>query len=238
MSNTGFSALIIASAHGHSDAVKYLINEAKANVNLVHENKVTSLMYAAASGKVDTMKVLLEDGKVDVNALHTNGGSALIEACTAGASEAIAFLVENGAKYDIIDNDGVTPLMAIAAQGNLAGVTSILNKLKNDMNAEQLKDHINLFSFSGGSAVMFAAAGGHSEAMATLIDLGADVNAIAQATPDYLVKLAKMIEDGSVNDEDPHVDGVTATHVAAQGGHLESVKMLINAKTDAKVILM
>lgn len=236
MSSTGFNALIIASAHGHSDAVKYLIKEANADVNLVHENKVSSLMYAAASGKVDTMKVLLEDGKVDINALHTNGGSALIEACTAGASEAVAFLVENGAKYDIIDKDGVTPLMAIAAQGSLDGVTTILDALKKDMSAEQLAEHINLFSYSGGSSVMFAAAGGHSEAMSALIDLGADVNAVAQATPEYLVKLAEMIEAGTVQDEDPHVDGVTAAHVAAQGGHLESVQILIDAGADVTVL--
>ena len=236
MSTTGFNALIIGSAHGHSEVVKFLINEANADVNLVHDNKVTSLMYAAASGKVDTMKVLLEDGKVDVNALHTNGGSALIEACTAGASEAISFLVENGANYDIVDNDGVTPLMAIAAQGNLTGVSTILDALKKDMNEDQLAEHINLFSFSGGSAVMFAAAGGHSEAMSALIALGADVNAVAQATPDYLVKLATMIEEGTVQDEDPHVDGVTAAHVAAQGGHLESVKILIDAKADVTIL--
>lgn len=236
MSTTGFNAVIIASAHGHSDAVKYLINEANADVNLVHDNKVTSLMYAAASGKIDAMKVLLEEGKVDINALHTNGGSALIEACTAGAAEAVTFLVENGAKYDLIDDDGVTPLMAIAAQGNSTGVTTILNALKKDMSAAQLTEHINLFSYSGGSSVMFAAAGGHREAMSALIDLGADVNAIAQATPDYLVKLAKMIQEGTVKDEDPHVDGVTATHVAAQGGHLDCVKMLIGAGADVTVL--
>jgi len=236
MSTTGFNALIIASAHGHSEAAKYLINDAKADVNLVHDNKVTSLMYAAASGKIDTMKVLLEDGKVDVNALHTNGGSALIEACTAGASEAISFLVQNGAKFDIIDYDGVTPLMAIAAQGNIEGVTTILDALKKEMNPAQLTEHINLFSYSGGSAVMFAAAGGHSEAMKALIELGADVNAIAQATPEYLEKLAVMIQEGTVQDDDPHVDGVTAAHVAAQGGHLESVNILIDAKADVTIL--
>jgi len=84
--------------------------------------------------------------------------------------------------------------------------------------------------------VMFAAAGGHSDAMSALIELGADVDAIAQATPDYLVKLAKMIEEGTVKDEDPHVDGVTAAHVAAQGGHLESVKILIDAGADVTVL--
>lgn len=235
MSTTGFNALIIASAHGHTDAVKYLITEANADVNLVHENKVGALMYAAASGHVDTMKVLLQDGNVEINALHTNGGSALIEACTAGASDAISFLISNGADYKVIDYDGVTPLMAIAAQGNVTGVNAVINALRNDMSDSDLKDHINRFSFSGGSAVMFAAAGGHSEATKVLIDLGADVNAIAQATPEYLDKLATMIEEGTIDDSDPHVDGVTAVHVAAQGGHLDCVNILIEAGADVTV---
>ena len=235
MSTTGFNAVIIASAHGHTDAVKYLINEAHANVNLVHDNQVSALMYAAASGHVDTMKVLLDEGKVDINALHTNGGSALIEACTAGASDAIAFLIESGATYNIVDNDGVTPLMAIAAQGDIRGVNTIIEALKKDMNSVQLKDHINLFSFSGGSAVMFAAAGGHAEATKALIDLGADVNAVAQATPAYLDKLAIMIQEGTVDDNDPHVDGVTAVHVAAQGGHLDCINILVEAGADVAI---
>lgn len=236
MSATGFNAVIIASAHGHTDAVKFLITEAGADVNSVHENEVTSLMYAAASGHVETMKVLIEDGKVEINALHTNGGSALIEACTAGATDAVEFLIENGAEYNIVDLDGVTPLMAMAAQGNLTGVNAIIDRLKGDMNADQLKEHVNLFSFSGGSAVMFAAAGGHTDATEALITLGADVNAVAQATPEYLEKLAVMIEEGTVDDNDPHVDGVTATHVAAQGGHLDCVKALIKAGVDVTII--
>jgi len=236
MSLTGFNALIIASAHGHADAVKYLINEAGADVKLVHDNSVTSLMYAAASGHVETMRVLLEDGKDDINALHTNGGSSLIEACTAGATDAIKFLIEKGANYNMQDNDGVTPLMAIAAQGDVDGVGHVLEALKKDMDDSQLTEHINLFSYSGGSAVMFAAAGGHAKATSELIKLGADINAIAQATPEYLEKLAVMIEEGTVEENDPHVDGVTAVHVAAQGGHLETVEILTEANADVTIL--
>ena len=43
ISNTGFSPLIIASAHGHLDAVEYLL-DAGADANAVHDNKVTPLM--------------------------------------------------------------------------------------------------------------------------------------------------------------------------------------------------
>ena len=70
-----------------------------------------------------------------------------------------------------------------------------------------------------------------------MIDRGADVNAIATATPDYLEKLAKMIEDGTVDPEqDPHVDGVTGVHVAAEEGHLECVNLLIAAGADVTVV--
>eukprot|EP00559_Dactyliosolen_fragilissimus_P007848 CAMPEP_0184863496 /NCGR_PEP_ID=MMETSP0580-20130426/11298_1 /TAXON_ID=1118495 /ORGANISM="Dactyliosolen fragilissimus" /LENGTH=920 /DNA_ID=CAMNT_0027361861 /DNA_START=180 /DNA_END=2942 /DNA_ORIENTATION=+ len=236
ISTTGFTAVIIAAAHGHTDAVKYLINQSGADAKLVHDNGVTSLMYAAASGHVETMKVIVQDGGVDVNSLHTNGGSALIEASTAGAADAIQFLIQNGANYDILDLDGVTPLMAIASQGNSTGLTYVLDALKNDMDSEKLKEHINLFAFSGGSAVMFSAAGGHEESTNILIKHGADVNAIAQATPEYLEKLAKMIEEGTAEEEEPHVDGVTALHVAAQAGHLGCVDILIEAGADVGIL--
>jgi len=233
MSATGFTALIIAAAHGHADTIKYLLNEAGADAKLVHDNNVTSLMYAAASGHIDTMNVLLYYGKVNINDLHSNGGSALLEASTTGAVEAIRFLINHGARYDIIDNDGVTPLMAIASQGNVTGLNFILDSLKLDMDREKLREHINLFAFSGGSAIMFSAAGGHTEVTKILIDHGADVNAIAHATPLYKDKLKKMIENGVADDSDPHVDGVTALHVASQGGHLGCIDILI--KADAEV---
>ena len=85
VSGTGFTALIIAAAHGHSSAIEYLLKDAKADVNAMHETHVTPLMYAEASRHAGVMKLLLEVGKVDVNELHTNGGLALLEAATGGA---------------------------------------------------------------------------------------------------------------------------------------------------------
>ena len=56
---------------------------------------------------------------------------------------------------------------------------------------------------------MLAAAGGHPKCTKLMIDEGADVNAIATATPDYPEKLAKITEEGRVDpNEDPRVDGV------------------------------
>ena len=237
VSNTGFTALIIASAHGHTGAIEYLLKDAKADVNAMHETHVTPLMYAAASGHIDAMKLLLDVGKVDVNEHHTNGGSALLEAATGGAGEAMTFLLEKGAKADLVDLDGVTPLHAVTSKGDYDGTVALLQALKKSMSKDELVAHINLPSHSGGTAVMFAAAGGHPKCTKLMIEEGADVDAIATATPDYLEKLALMIEEGTVDpNEDPHVDGVTGVHVAAEEGHLECVNLLVEAGADVTVL--
>jgi ankyrin repeat protein len=234
MSSTGFNALIIAAAHGHAKAVEFLL-DAGADASLVHENGVTALMYAAASNHVEVMKVLIEKGKIDIDFSHTNGGTALLESATGAAVESMKLLIESGAKYDFRDNDGVTPLMAIASQGNLVGQTLIIDALKKTMSEEELKNHINMYSYSGGSSVMFAAAGGHVACTKQLMELGADIKAIARATPEYLEKLVQMLAEGTVQDDDPHVDGVTALHVAAQAGHLPCVELLLENDADPTV---
>jgi ankyrin repeat protein len=229
ISTTGFTALIIASAQGHSSVVEYLIKTG-ADASLVHENGVNALMYAASNNHVDTMKLLLDLGKIDVEAKHTNKGTALLEATTAGAVDAIKLLVERGAITDFQDDDGVTPLMAVGSQKKEEAQQIILDALKSKYSGADLTKHINMFSFSGGSAVMFAAAAGNANLVTQLMELGADVAAVAKATPEYLVKLKKMIADGTVTQDDPHVDGLTALHVAAQGGHIKAMEVLLTKK--------
>jgi ankyrin repeat protein len=151
-----------------------------------------------------------------------------LKAATGGGPESMAVLLEAGANYNFVDSeDGVTPLTAVlASQGHVKGLNLILEHLQNDLLPENLKTYINLVSYLGGVSLMFAAAGGHSNATQLLIELGADVNAIARATPECLLKkLKKQIEAGTGTEDEPHVDGVTGVHVAAQGGHLEYVKL-------------
>jgi len=126
--------------------------------------------------------------------------------------------------------------MAIAAQGNAKAQKFILDELQKIKSEADLTSYINLFAHSGGSAVMFAAAGGHVECAKQLMDLGADINAIARNRDGYLEKLQKMIEEGQVQEEDPHVDGVTALHVASEGGHLEMVDLLLEAGVESSLV--
>lgn len=227
VSSNGLSPIVMASAHGKTDAVKYLLSAGSDANAFFGDSKVTALMYAAAGDHIDALAALIDDGKADLEAKHSNGGTALLEAATGGQEKAVKFLIEKGADIVSSDIDGVTPLMAVASVGSLDATNQIIESLKAKMSADELKEHINLFSDSGGSAVMFAAAGGHVECAKALMAEGADIHAIAKQKEGYPEKLQKMIEEGQVVEDDPHVDGVTGLHVAAQSGHLEMVKLLV-----------
>lgn len=87
---------------------------------------------------------------------------------------------------------------------------------------------VNKIANSGGTALMFAAGGGHNETTRLLLDFKADPNVIVQAKPEYILQVIQKIADKK-EDAEPHKDGVTALHVAAQGGHIGTVKMLVDA---------
>jgi len=233
-SDAGFTALIVSAAHGHTEVVEFLISKG-ADVDFMHQEAVTALMYAAAGGHVATAKSLIDAGAV-VNKLHSNLGSALLEAATAGSAEAMELLIDSGADVALADKDGVTAVMSAASQGHYPCTQMLIDVLKKTMTAEDFTTYINKFSESGGSAVMFSAGAGKNNVTQILIDSGADINAIAQATPEYLDALAEAIEKGTLpEDQEPHVDGVTALHVAAQGGHLDTIQLLIEAGAEVEV---
>jgi hypothetical protein len=55
---------------------------------------------------------------------------------------------------------------------------------------------VNTIANSGGTAIMFAAGGGHNETTRLLLEHKADVNIIVHATPEYIINVAKSIADG------------------------------------------
>lgn len=93
---------------------------------------------------------------------------------------------------------------------------------------------VNLIAKSGGTAVMFAAGGGHNDTTALLISSGADVNVVVKATPEYIEQVAQAIAEGK-EEVEPHKDGVTAVMVAAQGGHLRAVQLLVEAGAELRI---
>ena len=144
-----------------------------------------------------------------------------MEAATAGNVSTIELLIAHAADVQLRDNDGVTALMSAASQGHRPACELLITK-------GLVVDEVAHF---GGTALMFAAAGGHSDVVRLMLEHKADVNRKVAATPEYIDQVAKAIADGN-EEVEPHKDGVTALMVAAQGGHAEAVRLLLEAGAD------
>ncbi len=88
---------MIAAWHGHTTAVKALLNKG-ANINATtnesayyHPGNSTTLMFAAAEGRTETVKVLLANG-ADLRAKNKVGETALLLAMRSGHKEVARML--------------------------------------------------------------------------------------------------------------------------------------------------
>ena len=112
----GATPLMRASKVSDTTIIRLLLDKG-ADPNLRLRNQTTALMIAASraarnagpeQNTIDAMSLLLAKG-ADVNAVNDNGESALHIAVTRGDA-LVRFLVEKGAKLDLKDKSGRTPL--------------------------------------------------------------------------------------------------------------------------------
>jgi ankyrin repeat protein len=100
----------------------HLLLDAKADYVTPAENHTTPLMVAAGVGCVtgqwiepehdvlETVKLLVEDLKADVNARSDANETALHGAACRAADSVVQYLADKGAKLDVKNADGMTPL--------------------------------------------------------------------------------------------------------------------------------
>ncbi|HEX6998040.1 MAG TPA: ankyrin repeat domain-containing protein [Gammaproteobacteria bacterium] len=85
------------------------INPLMAAAGLGSAEQDTAGRYKTEQQAIDAIALLLEHG-LDVNATDARGRTALHGAALQGYNEVIEFLAANGARLDVKDNDGFTPL--------------------------------------------------------------------------------------------------------------------------------
>ncbi|EFO60972.1 Protein 21.1 [Giardia lamblia P15] len=139
----GTTALMIASAMGHSDIAKKLI---EVELGYINQYKETSLMHASEANKIDCARLLLEEaGRQD----H-RGQTALMRAARKGSLNIIDLLIDLEGK--IRDESGQTSLMCAASKGHTNAI-------------KHLTKEIGMCDNNGWTALMYAALNGSDKAI-------------------------------------------------------------------------
>ncbi|XP_015790056.1 ankyrin repeat and KH domain-containing protein 1 isoform X2 [Tetranychus urticae] len=252
----GNTPLMYACAGGHVDVVKVLI-EAGANVEDHNENGHTPLMEAASAGHVAVAKILVEKGASINSHSDEFKESALTLACYKGHLEMVRFLLEAGADQEHKTEEMHTALMEASMDGHVEVARLLLDSgAQVNMPADSFESPLTLASCGGHvelamlllerganieevndegyTPLMEAAREGQEEMVALLLSQGADINAQTEETQETALTLACCSNSLEVADflikagADIEAGGNTPLMEAAQEGHIELVKHLIN----------
>ncbi|MFJ7886646.1 ankyrin repeat domain-containing protein [Lysinibacillus xylanilyticus] len=109
------SAYLYAGAQGKTEILKYMIEHAEPNQNIVNRYGGNALIPAAEKGHLNNVKLLLLDGKADIDHQNNFGYTALIEAValTDGSvlyQQIVQELLAHNANKELRDNSGKTAL--------------------------------------------------------------------------------------------------------------------------------
>ncbi len=202
----GHTALMLAAENGRTETAKMLI-EHGANIHDCDRNGKTSLVNASENGRTKTVNMLIECGAFDV--LNQNVINSLIAASVAGHAETVALLIEKGARINVSDLNGNTPLMASAKNGH---VETIKILLKNGA-------YINARNGDGQNALMLASENGHAEVVKILFEKKILLNQETFPNKAIYVDVRKH-------------DRQTALMLASKKGHVAVVEILLENGAD------
>ena len=178
----------------------------------------SALRWAAESGNTEMIRLLLASGAVDTD------GSAVACAAYGGNTAALEMLLSSGSTPDAASPFG-NPLVLACQQGN-TNVIRVLVAAGANPNVEE------------GRAIESAIEGGHAEVVSFLLSVGA-----GPATGNHLLTAVRkgnseivshLLASGVNPDlkEEPATTHGTALTVAAESGHEEIVRLLVEAGAD------
>ncbi len=236
-----------------TDFVDTLLTEG-ADVNDANDRGWTPLHQAAYSNQSTIASALIKRGADPESDAHGSGGTPLIIALFWGHRE----VADELSRYSVAPGN----LRAAAGLGNdelLENCFSGETRLRSEAFAARgfYRPHSGFPDWRPSSdpqevldeALVWAAKAGRTEVLPRLIRAGARIDAdpyrgtplIWAATRNRLETAEWLIDHGATINlkatfgGPTHGQGVTALHIASQGGHLSMVKMLIEGGADPKI---
>ena len=226
----GLTPLLLASRNGSAPLLEALL-EAGADSNHASETGASALMSAAMTGRIDAVQVLL-DHEADVNAReHAHGQTPLMFAAWENRPEIIKMLMADGAHPE------------------LASTVLPLNEQRYDEDGMPRKGRGSPQSggnsaMGGMTALLFAARDGNMEAVAALLDAGADINHVSggDASSPIVIAIAnghytlgQYFLDRGADPNVANLDGVTPLY-ATVNMRYAPVSWAPNPRIDQEVV--
>lgn len=158
-------ALIGAVANGHTNVVKYLLDQGH-TTRIVNSEGLTPFLSAVKNGHRQIWELLADSG-AELNALDPFGRNACHLMIAHSNAEGLEWLLERGVDYDRSDANGETVLHLAAMEGKVQILrTLVMRGAKLDVTDNH-----------DGSVCHFAAANGHLEILQWLSEQGVTMNA-------------------------------------------------------------
>ena len=231
------------------------LSVAVASIAIVSAANDLRLIEAIKARNAEAVRSLLKE-KVDVNARQGDGATALHWATHFGDASTVDLLLRAGAKADVADDTGVTPLYLACLNRQGALVERLLQSRANPSAALVSGETVLMTCARTGeaagvrallargadvntkepghdqTALMWAAAQGHAEAVDALLSKGADVKARSRS---FIQTVTSEVTQRAGREElnyDIPRGGSTAILFAARSGDVESARLLIAAGAD------
>jgi uncharacterized protein len=189
---------LMRAVHGQMPNTAQLLIDAGADVKKANSYGVTALYVAARAGDAGATRMLLAAGADANAALPASGETVLMTAAKGGNPEVVSALLTGG-----IDGVSLAQLGEARAAARIAEAAGY-SLLTNPAIANNYADVNARERWYGRTALMIAAAEGHSDVVGLLVDAGSDLNLVDE-------------------------EGSTALSLARSYGHLDVAALLSNA---------
>jgi len=195
--------------------VKFLLKKG-VDANTSIADGTTALHWAVLRNNQEMVDLLISAG-AEPDPANEYGATPMWLACNNTNPAMIDLLLEAGADPNASLWSGESPLMKCSLTGAVSAVLALIK-------AGAYVDAIE--SVQGQSAIMWAAAQGHSEIVRILIDSGADLSAKTKATADKLPHSCSSCEWKK------SIGGFTPLLFAARSGDISTIRLFMEAGAD------